>query len=97
MNEPETMVGHFEEKVSYPEIKVAINVNYFVVNWQVLENNSVRHVNQHITDAPVVPEEMAVVNVVPVMIMHKERWLINKPANYVAPSRVMEIIPVEPV
>jgi hypothetical protein len=97
MNESEPVVGHFEEKVSYPEIKVTIDVNPFVANWQVLENNSVRHVNQHIADSTLMPEKMTVVYVVPVMIMYKERWLINKPANYVAPSRVVEIMPVEPV
>ncbi len=61
------------------------------------ENNSVRHVSQHITDASVVPEEMAVVDVVPVMIIYKERWLIIKSSDYVAPPWVVEIILVEPV
>lgn len=32
MNEPETVVGHFEEKVSYPEIEIAINVSSFVTH-----------------------------------------------------------------
>lgn len=62
-----------------------------------LENNSVRHVGQHITDTSVVPEEMAVVHIVSVMIVYKECWLVNKPANHMSPSRVVEIMPVEPV
>lgn len=97
MNQPEAVICHFKEKVSNPEIEVSVNVGPFVAHGQVLENNSVRHVNQHITNAPAVPEEMAVVNIVSVMIMYKERWLINKPANYMSPPRVMEIMPVKPV
>ena len=30
MNKPEPIVGHFKEKVSYPEIEVSVNVNPFV-------------------------------------------------------------------
>lgn len=97
MNEPESVICHFKEKVSNPEIEVTVNVSPFVSHGQVFENNSVRHVGQHITNAPVVPEEMAVVHIIPVMIVYKERWLVHKPANNVSPSRVLEIMPVEPV
>lgn len=62
-----------------------------------LENNSVRHVSQYVTNAPVVPEKMTVVDIVTVMIMYKERGLITKSADYMPPSRVVEIMPVEPV
>ena len=32
MNQPEPVVGHFKEKVSYPEIQKSVNVNPFVAN-----------------------------------------------------------------
>lgn len=97
VNKPEPVVGHFEEKVSNPEIEISINVNSFVSYGQLFKNYSERHVNQNVAYSSVIPEKMAIVVIVPVVIMYKERWLISKPANYMSPSWVVVIITVEPV
>ena len=54
------MLRHFKKQVADSEIEVTIYVNPFIPNGQLLENNSVRHVDQNVTDSSEVPEKVSV-------------------------------------
>lgn len=71
VNQPEPMVCHFKKQVANSEIEVAVNVNLLVICRKLFKYNSKRHINQHITYSSEIPEKVAIVTIIPVVVMYK--------------------------
>lgn len=97
MNQPETIIGIFKEKISNPEIQITVNVNPFVAVRQIFKRYSKRHVNQNISYTPIVTEKLAVVTIIPVLIVKKHMRLVNKSPDNVTESWMTVIMTVKPI
>ncbi len=97
VHQAKTMVGPFEKQITYPEIKVTVNVHPFVILWQVAKMHSVRHINQHITNIAKETEELPVVAIVLVMIVHKYRRMVIEITNYMSVMVMTVVVLMVPV
>jgi hypothetical protein len=91
VNQKESIICSFEEKVTNPEIQIAIDINPFVIIWQVFKNHPERNINQNISNSAAVSEKVTIVKIVPVMIVYVDYWFNHKPADYM-PVIVVVII-----
>jgi hypothetical protein len=71
MNQLETIICIFEEKITNPEIKETVYINPFVVVGDILERHTERNINQYITNPVVVSEKVAIETIVTVVVMNK--------------------------
>jgi hypothetical protein len=92
MNQKETKICSFEEKVTNPEIQITVNINPFVIVRQIFKNHPERYVNQNVTDTAAVSEKVTIVIMVPVVIVNVDFWFNHKPADYVPVIMVVIIM-----
>lgn len=92
MNQKETIICSFEEKVTNPEVQITIDVNPFVIVRQIFKNHPERYVNQNVTDTAAVSVKVTIVIMVPVVIVNVDFWFNHKPADYMPVVWMMVII-----
>ena len=92
MNQKETIIRAFEEKVANPEIQVTINVNPFVIVGQILESHTEGKINKYISHAAAIPEKVPVISVIFGVVRNINLWPVNKPADYMPVIRMVVII-----
>jgi len=97
MNQLESIICVFKEKITNSEIKETVYINSFVIIRQILECHSERNINQNITNMVAVSEKVTIETIIAVMIMNKYLWLINKFPDYMTVVRMMVIIFIIPI
>ena len=96
MHKPESLRGHFKEEVSNSEIEKSVDVHSFIFYRQVFENDTVWHIYKDVTNSPVIPEEMAIIAVIPVMVMDEKYWSVAKFTNYMSKSGMVIVMFMKP-
>jgi hypothetical protein len=92
VNQAVTVSCQFEEKVAYPEVKVPVYINPFVIIWHLFEIESKWNVYKNISDSPLISEEMTIVAVITAMVMFENVYVSIKSADTVPVNRVMIVI-----
>lgn len=97
MDQVKSYIVIFKEQITYPEIKITVNINPFVIYRNIVKNHSVWHINKNITDSRMIPEKMPVVTIVIDVILYKYQRRIYKPANNMTIIRMIIVISIIPV
>ena len=92
MNQLESGICTFEEKITNPEVKKTIDVNSLVFVWNILECHAERNINQHITNPVAISEKVTIETIIAIVVVNKNLRLKTKLTDYMPVIRMMVIV-----
>jgi hypothetical protein len=92
MNQLESKICTFEEKITNPEVKKTIDVNSFIIIGNILESHAERNINQHITNPVAISEKVTFETIITIVVMNKNLRFKIKLTDYMPVIRMMVIV-----